>query len=78
MSDPIDNISPNEERPADPAEEQIPLEDTAIPADELPVTQEDDPEYADLGAFGEGDLAPEDDPHLQGDPDGPNDLRTEL
>jgi len=84
MSDPAtENISPDEERPAFPDEEavireDVPASDAAIPSDELPVTQDDDPAYADLGAAGQGDLAPEDDPRLRGEQDGPDDLRTEV
>lgn len=83
MSDPIpENVSPDEERSVYDEDEPIQSEDiresdAALSPDALPMTHDDDPLLADLGAQGQGDLAPEDDPRLRGQAKGPDDLRSE-
>lgn len=57
--------------------EDVPDADSRIPDEVEPETQENDPLIADLGADGQGDLAPEDEPDAGTDDPGPTDLRTE-
>lgn len=69
-----DELMPDADRVALIDDEEIPLEDTAVPFEVQPETQESSPALAALGENGQGDLAPEDEPFTPGE-SAPTDLR---